>query len=632
VIDNNLHILKNKTMNTNFLIISIIFHSSLNFIIVECGNCPCLTSHGNALDSYLDAEGDLYYDGHLYPSDYGLSCKDHDADLAPFCNTDDNPEFCSEQFCYVDPDDCSYPLVYLSGYFPDSNLYYSYQTCGANGTFYDWFNNRDGTYTLIDLANVVETYVLSIRTDLQSDYSDLEEVTEPCATQSSCDCDICAYNSDWGQEVSFTTTGLIISSDLTATDTSTCITEIANSYFLKVVGAEYQDTSQFGTLYAGYQSDGVFNQWPAVQWCPTDYDPRFRPWYSAAITNPKVLILVIDVSGSMATNDRIDLAIEAAKAVLDTLGWKDQVGFVLFNSAVTETRDPVYVTDDQRDTLDTWIDTYVIAGGGTEFYDPLVAAIDMIDEDPGCSNVILFLTDGIADFTDENYESITSLAATNSITFFTYALGSGADSSVMKQIACDNDGIFYSVEDSDDLAKAMSSYYAYYAAAVSNTGTRWILYNDALTGTELLAACTPLYDNTNPELEISVIFGVMCIDINIFADVDTLRAEDDWDDFYAYVQSESEECLAEFSGLSSDEKDNVLEYVRSLESDVGAATCNNSNNNNKSGLSAGAVAGIVIGSIVFAICCVYVLMKLSSSNQVKPETRSTPVVQAYVVN
>ena len=52
----------------------------------------------------------------------------------------------------------------------------------------------------------------------------------------------------------------------------------------------------------------------------------------------------------------------------------------------------------------------------------------------------------------------------------------------MKQLACENNGIFYSLGDNDDLAKVMSSYYAYYAAGVRNTGVRWLLYDDAATG------------------------------------------------------------------------------------------------------------------------------------------------------
>ena len=37
---------------------------------------------------------------------------------------------------------------------------------------------------------------------------------------------------------------------------------------------------------------------PANQW--GTFDPRFRPWYSAAASGPKNVVMVIDVSGSMS--------------------------------------------------------------------------------------------------------------------------------------------------------------------------------------------------------------------------------------------------------------------------------------------------------------------------------------------
>jgi hypothetical protein len=58
---------------------------------------------------------------------------------------------------------------------------------------------------------------------------------------------------------------------------------------------------------------------------------------------------------------------------------------------------------------------------------------------------------------------------------------SGADTTVAKQIACDNYGIFYNVADGADLSEVMSSYYSYFASSISYTGARWILYDDFAT-------------------------------------------------------------------------------------------------------------------------------------------------------
>jgi uncharacterized protein YegL len=330
-----------------------------------------------------------------------------------------------------------------------------------------------------------------------------------------------------------------------------------------------------------------------------------------------MIILVIDVSGSMESKNRIELAANAAKAVVKTLAWKDQVGFVLFDGKIAAKRAPEYVTDDNRNAIDAWIDQNVVTKGGTAFKKPILQAIKYIDADPQCSNVILMLTDGSADFSDDNYATVKKKLKTNNIVLFTYALGSGADSTVMKRLACENDGIFYKVKDGASLGEAMSSYYAYYAASISNTGVRWILYTDAITGTELLAACTPLYDTTDPTVEISVTFGVVCMDLNVIRSVEDLRTDPGWDSLYARTETGAETCIASWSGRSRNEIDNALKYVRNLESSNGAKSCGNN------GIATWLIVVLSISGVLFLCLVGYVIWKKKIIAQTHAATERT---------
>lgn len=56
-----------------------------------------------------------------------------------------------------------------------------------------------------------------------------------------------------------------------------------------------------------------------MEYCDTGFDPRFRPWYAVGASGPKDVVIVIDVSGSMATAGRMQAAVDAALEVLDTL-------------------------------------------------------------------------------------------------------------------------------------------------------------------------------------------------------------------------------------------------------------------------------------------------------------------------
>ena len=61
-----------------------------------------------------------------------------------------------------------------------------------------------------------------------------------------------------------------------------------------------------------------------------DYDPRRRPWFVAAISGGKNIILILDISGSM-DGHRINNAKGAVKAIISTISVHDFVGFIVFN-------------------------------------------------------------------------------------------------------------------------------------------------------------------------------------------------------------------------------------------------------------------------------------------------------------
>ena len=63
------------------------------------------------------------------------------------------------------------------------------------------------------------------------------------------------------------------------------------------------------------------------------YDPRLRPWYTIAANGPKDVVVVVDVSGSMSSNNRMDLTKNALKALVESLAPTDRLGLVEFSSS-----------------------------------------------------------------------------------------------------------------------------------------------------------------------------------------------------------------------------------------------------------------------------------------------------------
>lgn len=66
-----------------------------------------------------------------------------------------------------------------------------------------------------------------------------------------------------------------------------------------------------------------------------DYDPRFRPWYVTATSGSKNVILLLDVSGSMEADYKLESAKEALISVINTLSNNDFVGVATFSDSAT---------------------------------------------------------------------------------------------------------------------------------------------------------------------------------------------------------------------------------------------------------------------------------------------------------
>merc|ERR1712216_28906 len=223
---------------------------------------------------------------------------------------------------------------------------------------------------------------------------------------------------------------------------------------------------------------------------------------------PKDVVIVIDRSGSMhkssGMQSRMDLAKEAAIAVLKTLTWVDMVSVVAFNSdVITATAQPLPATHKNLDQIKAWISG--LQHDGTTNFGALKTAMRFLVDarkEKGCwstycASTILFLTDGVPDKGTWQDSSIGELKEMNKecndcVRIFTYALGAGADTTVTKQIADNFQGTAHSIADGGNLKDAMSRYYQSLVVERDTSLVRWVRYADALTGKTLLSGCTAI--------------------------------------------------------------------------------------------------------------------------------------------
>jgi len=108
-------------------------------------DCPCLTAYPAGVSLVSDelqvVELQVVVGGVslAYNGTYGLhACGRHDSGLEPSCNSTGYPDWCEQEWCYVDNATCNTeysPSAYVEGV----TLHYSYRACGFSNEFESWF-------------------------------------------------------------------------------------------------------------------------------------------------------------------------------------------------------------------------------------------------------------------------------------------------------------------------------------------------------------------------------------------------------------------------------------------------------------------------------------------------------------
>ena len=274
--------------------------------------------------------------------------------------------------------------------------------------------------------------------------------------------------------------------------------------------------------------DGSFRIFPGRRY-PTcgEFDPRQRPWYIAASSGPKNIVLVLDTSGSMA-GQRLVLLKEAAKRIVRTLTVGDRVAIVRFSGDAQLIADPngrmFTATKENIETLVNEIDRFE-AVGTTNFYDAFQAGFDVLDNtveqelQADCNSAILFLTDG--EMTDpENIQEIdvinlvkarldqTVAATGNPALLFSYSVSEDDDVHAFpKQLACSTDfGVWSKIVDPREIVDSLTSYYNLFALGLGQGKNEdfvaWVEPYEFATGGVLgTTVSAPVYDrSTEPAL------------------------------------------------------------------------------------------------------------------------------------
>jgi VWFA-related protein len=176
---------------------------------------------------------------------------------------------------------------------------------------------------------------------------------------------------------------------------------------------------------------------------------------------PLTTMFVMDVSGSMYTDGKLEAAKAAAHSFIDQMRPEDQFGLLTFNTQINYVQPITTNRDDMSQAIDG-----LIAIGDTAMYDALNRAEDILESVEG-RKAIIALTDGLDNRSESTPEEVISRIGPAGLSISTVGLGnpthgtgatSALDEDALIYLAENAGGLYGYANDEDSLRTLYQSY------------------------------------------------------------------------------------------------------------------------------------------------------------------------------
>lgn len=165
------------------------------------------------------------------------------------------------------------------------------------------------------------------------------------------------------------------------------------------------------------------------------------------------VIIVLDRSGSMATDDKLYIAKSAALAAIEVLNPLDEVGVLTFDEAAEWSVPPTQVANR---TVIADLLRQVSSGGGTDLYKALEEARDATQGQSAKVKHVIVLSDGLTK-SEVDFEGLILEIAGNGATVSTVGFGGDADQALLESIAAWGNGRFYFTDNPENIPRIFTS-------------------------------------------------------------------------------------------------------------------------------------------------------------------------------
>jgi Ca-activated chloride channel family protein len=235
--------------------------------------------------------------------------------------------------------------------------------------------------------------------------------------------------------------------------------EVADAFLTFLQEPAQQDVFR-GAAFRGFdgepgplttQANGFLPSQPTTVLSPPSprvLDEVQRSWTD--LRKPARVIVLMDTSGSMENENKMNLAKEAADRALDLFSPGDQVSLWSFSDDTCTEQTPMGAIGEQEQALRDAIAS-LREDGNTPLYECTRATVDALaDADASTINGVVILSDGVNSVGgdgDDDLEGLLNYLEEQDVRVFPIAFGSDADPAVLGEIAAAARGAAYDAAD-----------------------------------------------------------------------------------------------------------------------------------------------------------------------------------------
>ncbi|MEK7270634.1 MAG: VIT and VWA domain-containing protein [Planctomycetota bacterium] len=177
----------------------------------------------------------------------------------------------------------------------------------------------------------------------------------------------------------------------------------------------------------------------------------------------KDVVFVIDSSGSMKANGKMEQAKGALKFCLQALKPDDRFNIIDFDKSVLPFRQKlIQASAEERKSAIRFVDENIQAQGGTAIHEALLTALRMHKPEAGRPLMIVFMTDGLPTIGERNIDRILGDvrgAVASGVRVFAFGVGYDVNTRLLDTLADENRGKRMYVTPEENLEVKVSDFY-----------------------------------------------------------------------------------------------------------------------------------------------------------------------------